>query len=189
MMFGSGLINLFYWSYSAANCIIYKDVVIDGIAMGGDLRWPAFGALGTGLVFFLTNTYSRHAVRHAYESKDGMRVGFQMYTMFGQPGHKIEVLKKNAYFNTTKGGAGLSNTVIPLRVEGVSKNVLINSDGIFYDNASFLDMLDKNTLRMLGSTDPATFKDFNSNASKGKYNQSRKGKNLDKKDKKSDDAE
>jgi hypothetical protein len=62
---------------------VYKDVVVQGINLGGDPTWGYLGAMGTCLIFFVNREYSQHAARICYETADGKRIGFQMYSMFG----------------------------------------------------------------------------------------------------------
>ena len=62
VMLSAASFNLFYWSYYLATCAYYKDVVVQGLNLGGDPRWGFAGAFGTGLMFYVTQQYSHHAV-------------------------------------------------------------------------------------------------------------------------------
>lgn len=83
LMFGSGCFNFFYWSYYLTTSFAYKDVVIQGVDLGGDPRWGYFGAFATGLIFYATRQFAHHTVRLAYESSDCQRIGFEMHNILG----------------------------------------------------------------------------------------------------------
>ena len=131
VMLSASMFNLFYWSYYLATCAYYKDVIIQGVNLGGDPRWGFAGAFGTGLMFYVTKQYSHHAVSSCYETADGERLGFQMHNIFGQPGRKIEVRVGNASMldPTNSKKTTLGSSYIPLRVKGVDRNVLIDESG------------------------------------------------------------
>jgi len=136
-----GITNLTYWTYYLVNSYVYKDVVIQGIDLGGDPRWSIAGFMGTTLIFYCTREYSNHAALYAYESADGQRLGFQMYTMIGHPGRKIEANIGNVRLaNTVAFNLG-SDSFVPLRIEGVSKNVLLDKDGTYYSNNRLKELL------------------------------------------------
>ena len=58
-----------------------------------------------------------------YETKDGSRIGFQMYNMMGAPGRKIEVDVGNARLANTLQYNLASDSYIPLRLEGKVRTV------------------------------------------------------------------
>ena len=110
--------RLQYWSHHLVNCIVYKDVIIQGIDLGGQPYWTAFGYLGTGLIFYCNREYATHAAHSVYESADGKRIGFQMYNMVGLPGRRIEATIGNVRLaNTASWNLG-SDSFVPLRIVG-----------------------------------------------------------------------
>ena len=134
VMLSAATFNLFYWSYYLATCAYYKDVVMHGVNLGGDPRWGFAGAFGTGLMFYVTQQYSHHAVSKCYETADGERLGFQMHNVFGQPGRKIECRLGNASMldPTNSKKTTLGSSYIPLRVKGVDRNILIDETGSYF---------------------------------------------------------
>ena len=150
MMFGVGCVNVLYWSWWVANCYMYKDVVHQGINFGGDPRWGFVGAAGTLLIFYATREYSSHAAYYVYETADGRRLGFQLHTILGLPGRKIEASIGNVRLaNTIASSTGSS--FVPLRVEGVGKNVLIDRDGTYYANGRLMELLQAGAAPRTGS--------------------------------------
>jgi hypothetical protein len=140
MMFGVGCINVIYWSYYLSTCFLYKDVVHQGINFGGDPTWGYLGAVGTVVIFYATREYSNHAAYFVYETADGKRIGFQLHTMLGFPGRKIEASIGNVRLANTM-ASGMGSSFVPLRVEGVDKNVLIDRDGTYYGNGRLYALL------------------------------------------------
>ena len=140
MMFGVGCVNVLYWTYYMSTCYLYKDVVHHGIAFGGDPSWGYIGMAGTVIIFYCTREYSQHAAYYAYETADGKRLGFQLHTMLGFPGRKIEASIGNVRLANTM-SSGMGSSFIPLRVEGVGKNVLIDRDCTYYANGRLMELL------------------------------------------------
>ena len=135
VMLSAASFNLFYWSYYLTNCWYYQDVVVQGVHLGGDFRWGVFGAFGTGLMYWVTQQYAHHAVSKCYESPDGLRLGFQMHTMLGRPGRKVECSVGNAYIldrAKKQAASAFGSSYVPLRVKGIDKNILIDRTGSFF---------------------------------------------------------
>lgn len=107
-----------YWTHHLVNCIVYKDVIVQGIDLGGQPYWTALGYLGTVLIFYCNREYATHAAHSVYESADGKRIGFQMYNMVGLPGRRIEAAIGNVRLaNTANWNLG-SDSFVPLRIVG-----------------------------------------------------------------------
>ena len=140
MMFGVGCVNVLYWTYYMSTCYLYKDVVHHGIAFGGDPSWGYIGIAGTVIIFYCTREYSQHAAYYAYETADGKRLGFQLHTMLGFPGRKIEASIGNVRLANTM-SSSMGSSFVPLRVEGVGKNVLIDRDCTYYANGRLMELL------------------------------------------------
>jgi hypothetical protein len=141
-MFSMGIFNMAYWTYYITNCYYFKDVIIQGIDFGGDPRWGYAGAFGTGLIFYCNRTYAHNTVKRAYETSDGERLGFQMHNMLGQLGRKVEVNKSNA--RLAQVNMTLATSLIPLRVEGIGPNVLLDQTGTFKEDKRLMDILKEN---------------------------------------------
>ena len=137
VMLSASFFNLFYWSYYLATCAYYKDVVVNGIDLGGDPRWGFVGAFGTGLMFYVSQQYSHHTVSSCYETTDGERLGFQMHNVFGQPGRRIECRIGNASMldPTNSKKTTLGSSYVPLRIKGVDRNVLVDETGNYFVEA------------------------------------------------------
>jgi len=137
--------NAFYWTYYLTNCYFYDGVVIQGVELGGNPTWGYFGAFCTGLMFYASQQFSHHAVYRAYESSDGLRIGFQMHNLFGQPGRKLEVAIGNARLldGTGKSNLGLGGSYLLLRVVGVNRNVILDHKGQFFYNSRLYDLLER----------------------------------------------
>lgn len=132
VMLSAASFNFLYWSYYLTSCAYYKDIVVQGINLGGDPRWGFLGAFGTGLMFYVTQQYSHHAVSKCYLTVDGERLGFQMHNIIGQPGRKIECRLGNAYMGSYNKKTNFGSSYIPLRVKGVDRNILIDESGDYY---------------------------------------------------------
>ena len=102
--------------------------------------WGYVGAAGTVAIFYATREYSNHAAYYVYETADGKRIGMQMHTMLGFPGRKIEASIGNVRLANTLLATG-GSSYVPLRVEGVDKNVLIDRDGTYYANGRLHELL------------------------------------------------
>ena len=138
IMLSAASFNLFYWTYYLSTCWYYQDVVVQGVALAGDPRWGFFGAFGTGIMFYVTQQYSSHTAFRCYESADGARLGFQMHTMLGKPGRKIECSVGNAYLmegSSSRRSKVFGSSYMPLRVKGVDKNILIDRTGSYFVDA------------------------------------------------------
>lgn len=109
--------------------------------------WGYFGVAATGLIVYFTRHFAHHVVYQSYLTGDGKRVGFQVHNILGNPGRKFEVSIGNAKFlspNTALvENAGnksfiknlFNSSLIPLRVEGVQGNVLVDKEGLAQEPA------------------------------------------------------
>ena len=135
-----------------------------------DSRWGIVGAFGTGVMFWGTTQFAHHAAYTSYETADGLRVGFQMHNVLGNPGRKIEASPANIVRGPDSTW-GFSNKLVPLRISGMGKvrlsiifmttvliffsslniadllrirqNVLIDSSGKFYGNNRLISLIDR----------------------------------------------
>jgi hypothetical protein len=146
LLFGASSFNFVYWTYYTASSYYYQDVVIQGIDMGGDVRWGAVGAFATGLMFYATKMFKDNACMVVYlaegKGTDADRLGFQMHNFLGGPGRRVEASVGNVRIlgegaTTSRFGSSF----IPLRVKGMGKNVLIDDKGQFYYNNTLRDIL------------------------------------------------
>lgn len=121
IMMGVSTVNFIYWSSLLINTVIYKDIIVEGINLGGDPMWAFFGSFASGFFFYFTRTFANHSVYQCYESSDNKRIGFQMHTILGYPGRKFEVNIGNARFISKSNSLVLgmdqnnddNNTVLP----------------------------------------------------------------------------
>lgn len=131
LMAAVGSINAFYWTYTVANYLLYKDVIINGIEMGGNPLWSYVGLACTGLIGFATKTYAHNSILKVYQPKnDSLRLGFQFHNVLGSPGRKIEVQPKN--IETLSPTKSFFSNVTPLKITGLPRNVIIDNGGRFY---------------------------------------------------------
>lgn len=138
----------------------------------GSPTWGYLGAVATGFIVYFGREYAHHCVYRGYESADGKRLGFQMYTVLGYPGRKIEVSigkakilspakvvqlleeKRNLISNgeevediPKKGIVGFleslssQSSTVPVRVEGIEGNLLIDHHAEYSNDFQLLDML------------------------------------------------
>lgn len=140
LMFSASVFNFAYWSYYSVSSYYYQGVVVEGIEMGGDPRWGMAGAFGTGLMFYFTREFAHHAARKAYETRDGKRIGFIMHNVMGGIGKKVEVSVGNARV-IRKDGSAFGASLLPVRVKGLGKNVLVDSKGKFYWSRRLFELL------------------------------------------------
>jgi hypothetical protein len=139
MLFG-GSINGMYWLYHLYNCYMYDGMVIHGIDLGGKPIYGYAGLVVTGFLAVVTRTYAHNAIRYSYVSADGQRLGFQMHTMLGFPGHKIEAKPANVEFEEN---AKVRGGVVRLKIKGLDKFVLLDYDGDYFDDGVFKKILAK----------------------------------------------
>ena len=140
LMFSASCFNAIYWTYYSVSAYYYQGVVIQGIEMGGDPRWGMAGAFGTGLMMYFTKEFAHHAARRAYETSDGKRIGFVMHNIMGGMGKKVEVHVGNARVIDRKGST-FGASLIPVRVKGLGKNVLLDDKGAFYEERRLFSLL------------------------------------------------
>ena len=92
------------------------------------------------VMFYFTRQFAHHAARKAYETRDGKRIGFVMHNVIGGIGKKVEVSVGNARV-IRKDGSAFGASLLPVRVKGLGKNVLIDSKGKFYWSRRLFDLL------------------------------------------------
>ena len=115
--------------------------------MGGDVKWPIIGSLGTVIMIGCTRLYSRNCVRQAYITADQKRLGFQVHTMFAVAGPKVEASIHNVQLVNEEQQKMLMRAILPIKLEGMDKNLLLDADGIYYDNGKLIQLLEENKLR------------------------------------------
>ncbi len=126
------------------------------IDLGGDPSWGYAGLLATGLFVYFTRHFAHQTVYQAYLSADHRRLGFQMHNLFGNPGRKIEVsvgnakfldaqMNKDKLFGKAQPGRAknwlLNSSLLPLRVEGIKGNVLVDQQGMLQHDCKLLTLL------------------------------------------------
>mmetsp|Transcript_10212 Transcript_10212/g.16762 ORF Transcript_10212/g.16762 Transcript_10212/m.16762 type:complete len:265 (-) Transcript_10212:341-1135(-) len=176
MMLGVSGVNFLYWGSQIANCIFYRGIVIEGIDLGGDPTWAMVGSFATGLFVFFSRSYAHHSVFQCYESQDGERLGFQMHTILGRPGRKIEVGLGKARFispptallegkeiaeekaNQSVVSSLLKTSMIPVSIDGFEGNALFDEGGKYYDKHRLVELLSKpiNEIRGVDEKDSRT---------------------------------
>jgi hypothetical protein len=115
-MLGVTFFNFMYWSYQLTISYAYKGVVMNGIEMGGDIKWPIIGMCGTAIMVVSTRLYSRNCVRQAYLTPDGRRLGFQVHTIFAVAGPKFEALLSNTSLVEKEQQKMLMRSIIPVKL-------------------------------------------------------------------------
>lgn len=115
-MLGVTFFNFMYWSYQLTISYAYKGVVMNGIEMGGDIKWPIIGMCGTAIMIVSTRLYSRNCVRQAYLTPDGRRLGFQVHTIFAVAGPKVEALVSNTTLVEKEQQKMLMRSIIPVKL-------------------------------------------------------------------------
>jgi hypothetical protein len=149
-----------YWSTFTANHYLYAGKIVNGINLAGeaDVMWGYVGMAATGLIVFFTRHFANNAVFQSYLSADKHRIGFQVHNLLGEPGRKFEVPIGNAKFlspdqmkekNAAKDSLAKSlfkSSMIPLRVEGISSNILLDNEGLIKGSEEtqlLIDLLEK----------------------------------------------
>lgn len=120
---------------------------MNGVDIGGDIRWPILGAVGTFIMGACTRMYSRNCIRSAYLTEDGKRLGFQVHTIFGVAGPKFEASLNNCTLASDKQQKIAMRQLIPVQLEGLGRNLLLDGDGIYYDNGKLIKLLEANKLK------------------------------------------
>jgi hypothetical protein len=121
---------------------------VNGIDLAGtNPMWGYFGIAATGLIVYFTRHFAHHVVYQSYLTPDKKRIGFQVHNILGNPGRKFEVSVGKAKFlspNTAlvDNAANKSfvknlfnSSLIPLRVEGIEGNVLVDREGLAQEPA------------------------------------------------------
>jgi len=163
MMMGVSVVNAVFWSNQLVQYALYKDVVIQGINLGGDPTWAYFGSIATAAIVYFSRTYAHHSVYQCYQSADGMRIGFQVHTLWGYPGRKFEVKIGDARFlsksnpilssvygddtssslNSKQGVVShlLKTSMIPIVANGFQGNLLLDEHGFYIDKPRLAELL------------------------------------------------
>lgn len=131
------------------------------INLGGDPTWGYYGLAATAAFLYCSRRFAHQTVYQAYLSADKRRLGFQMHNVFGEPGRKIEVSLGKARFTDPKMTAervlseeGMksyigNSSLVPVQVEGISGNVLLDKDGLKQHNQKLMHLLlDPNGARL-----------------------------------------
>lgn len=141
---------------------MYKNVVVQGISLAGDPMWGSFGLLCTGGFLWFTKSYANHTAYQCYQTADGKRIGFQTHTMLGKPGRRFEVNVGNAKFlqrvnditrthaereayaakNSGIVNKVMSTSYVPASVKGFQGNLLLDSEGTFYNKDRLISLFD-----------------------------------------------
>lgn len=158
LMTGLGFFNAGYWSFSLATLPTWTT----SFTIGSDLftlaqmhpLWIGLGFLGTGCIFYFTKAFSDRAIYSVYENTVTNRLGFQMHTIFGYPGRLIEVYPINVKF----GKENLRTSLMPLIVKDLDIIILLDKDGIYYDNGRLVTILQSSTNIILGISSAITDK-------------------------------
>lgn len=93
---------------------------------------------------YFARQYAHHAIHMGYLSADGKRLGFQLHNVLGNPGRKIEFNVGDARLIRNLAGSSflpLSKSLVPVKVVGLSNNVLLDRDGTYYDKERFISLL------------------------------------------------
>ena len=99
------------------------------VQLAGDPLWGIAGAAGTGMILYSTYMFATHAVRRAYLSADGKRIGFQIHNVWGNPGRIMEVGLGLAKAVKIPGFLSSSSSYIPVKIEGIQKNIILDHSG------------------------------------------------------------
>jgi hypothetical protein len=136
-----------------ANYFWFKGTMFGDIDLGGDPSWGYAGVFATGLFVYFTRHFAHHAVYQSYISEDGRRIGFQVHNLFGDPGRKFEVSVGNARFldekltkesvlqGEQKKSILMNSSLVPLRVEGIKGNILVDREGMHQNQGKLATLL------------------------------------------------
>jgi hypothetical protein len=125
-MTGSVVFNVGYWSYYSISSLMYQNIEAQGVILYGDPRWGLLGFGLTGVLFYFTRELSRHLVRKIQLTHEGERLGFTMNSYLGTDGRYFETPITNVkYVRNPK--FLKPDSYIPLRVGGMSGNILLDS--------------------------------------------------------------
>lgn len=135
-------------------------MIVEGINLAGDPFLAYFGTFATGFIAYFGRSYAHHSIYQCYETADSKRIGFQVHTIFGYPGRKFEVNTGNARFirqlnaltastdelkaADSKSGildSMLKTSLIPVVVDGIDGNLLIDQNGKFYNKERLVELL------------------------------------------------
>jgi hypothetical protein len=150
LMLIAGSVNAFYWTGALYTSTLFSsafDVSQFASFSNNSPVWGMFGYVATTGIFVATYAYSHRVVHTAYESKDGQRLGFQRHNILGQAGYKVEALPSNVKF----GHEVYRTTLMPVQVKGIDSFVLLDRDGVYYDNGRIFNMIQKSSVPLSSS--------------------------------------
>ncbi len=99
--------------------------------------WGSIGVACTGIMIYFSHIFSTTAIRRAYLSSDGKRLGFEPYTMLAKAGQKIEVPLGNAKVSAEPS----KNIWTRVEVVGLKRPLLLSDEGTFYDRITLMKLL------------------------------------------------
>ena len=150
-----GGFNVLFWGQYMASIFIFdrKSVIIQDIEvpLAGDPLWGFAGVFGTGMILYSTYMFATHAVNRAYLTSDKQRIGFQIHNMWGNPGKILEVKLGLAKMVSMPGIISKTSSYIPVKIEGKSKNVILDESGSFEDDKELLKLLDESQEALIQS--------------------------------------
>ena len=103
------------------------------------MGFGAVGLIGTGVIFYLTNSFANHAIRKSYVTEDGKRIGFQVYNVLGNSGRLYEVPVGNT--KVLPAASFMFTSIIPIQVEGRGGSFLLDANGKFYESKKLMALL------------------------------------------------
>lgn len=177
IMLSLGAINTFYWCGYVYDSLMAPVLTTpEGvISLSGDPRLGVAGAIGTLLIFYSTRTYATRACFAAWESADKQRLGFQLHSMLGGEGRKFEVPLRNAI--AVNYAPSKKTSLMPVQIIGLSKNIVLDRTGTFYEDGKLLHILEANAAAKRNPTaDAASFIDSKEKRIEWRQHVTRKGK-------------
>ena len=150
-----GGFNVLFWGQYLASALLFeqKSITVQGveITMAGDPMWGYVGVLGTGMILYSTYMFATHAVNRAYLTNDKQRIGFQIHNVWGNPGRIMEVKLGLATMITMPGLISKNSSYIPVKIEGKSKNVILDEAGTFEHDRELLKLLEESKESLIQS--------------------------------------
>jgi hypothetical protein len=100
----------------------------------GSPIWGYLGAVGTTLIFYLTNEIAKNTIRSCSLSGDCRLIYFGMYSITGSSGSVLTVPVGQAKLVQTKVSEHKqSGSYIPITVEGRDRKLVFEKDGEYFD--------------------------------------------------------
>jgi hypothetical protein len=95
------------------------------------------------IIYAFTFKFAHNTPCVVYESADEKRIGFQIHTILGFPGRKLEISKEKVRITPKKSRNWFlaSSSYIPIHVEGINGNMLIDNTGYYYDNCRLFKLI------------------------------------------------